>query len=280
LVGVSQADRKNNRNPVNAKIQAEMEKMNWARENQAMRFLIDPQIAEIRLKYFVGDDLPKWLEESFKTLRAKDAKGLILDLRNNGGGEDMYGALLLSYLTDRPFRYLERIELKTIAPSFKRYSDWSSNVENSLREGTFSNPAGGFLGTTNLHQGLAVQKPSDHPFLGKVFVLTDGGTFSTAADFCAVTHHLNRATFVGEETGGGYCGNNSGFEPRVRLPNSKLQVRVPMYEYWNAVSAPERKRSGTIPDVPVETKVADWLLANDQPLEKALNLAKQGLSSQ
>jgi hypothetical protein len=101
LSGVSQIDRKNNRNPINSEIQADMEKMNWARENQAMRFLIDPEIAEIRLKYLVGHDFPKWLKGSFETLRAKGTKALILDLRNNGGGEDMYGALLLSYLTDR-----------------------------------------------------------------------------------------------------------------------------------------------------------------------------------
>jgi hypothetical protein len=183
LSGVSQADRKNNRNPVNSEIQADMEKMNWARENQARRFLIDPEIAEIRLKYFVGDDFPKWLEESFKTLRAKDTKALILDLRNNGSGEDMYGALLLSYLTDRPLKYLERFELKTITPSFKRYLDWSSNVENSLREGTVSNPAGGFLATTNLHQGLAVQKPSDHPFLGKVLSLPMAAHFRQRRTF-------------------------------------------------------------------------------------------------
>jgi hypothetical protein len=280
LSGVSQADQKNNHNPVNAEIQGALEKINWSRENQALRFLNVPDIAEIRLKYFVGDDLPKWLAETFKTLREKKTKALIIDLRNNGGGEDMYGALLISYLTEQPFKYFERIELKTITPSFKRYSDWGSNVEKNWITSTIPNPAGGFLGTTNLHQGLAVQKPADHPFLGKVFVLTDGGTFSTAADFCAVLHHLKRATFVGEETGGGYYGNNSGFEPRLKLPNSKLQVRVPMYEYWNAVSAPDWKRHGTIPDVPVESRVADWLIAKDLPLETALNLAKQSLSGQ
>jgi len=88
-----------------------------------------------------------------------------------------------------------------------------------------------FTTTAKLHPGVAEQPPGKYLFMGKVFVLIDGGTFSTAADFCAVTHHLKRATFIGEETGGGYYGNNSGMQTVVTLPNSKTQIRVPMYEY-------------------------------------------------
>jgi hypothetical protein len=106
-----------------------------------------------------------------------------------------------------------------------------------------------------------------------VFVLIDGGTFSTAADFCAVAHHLGRATFIGEETGGGYYGNNSGLEAVVTLPNSQLRVRVPMYEYWKAVPRYDGRRRGTRPDRAVETTIADLLRGVDGALEVALKLA-------
>jgi C-terminal processing protease CtpA/Prc len=112
--------------------------------------------------------------------------------------------------------------------------------------------------------------------MGKVFVLIDGGTFSTAADFCAVTHHLKRATFIGEETGGGYYGNNSGLEATVTLPNSKFQVRVPMSEYWNAVPGYDGKRRGTLPDIAVETTTAGVLAGVDEQLAYALKLAGAG----
>ena len=104
-------------------------------------------------------------------------------------------------------------------------------------------------------------------------MLIDGGTFSTAADFCAVTHHLKRATFVGEETGGGYYGNNSGPDPRVTLPNSKLRVRLPMYEYWNAVPGYDGTRRGTRPDHVVQTKTANLLRGVDEQLDLAVRLA-------
>ena len=88
-----------------------------------------------------------------------------------------------------------------------------------------------------------------------------------------MTHHLKRATFIGEETGGGYYGNNSGTMPTVTLPNSKLQLRLPMYEYWNAVPGYDGKRHGTRPDYVVEFRVASLLRSVDEQLDLALKLA-------
>lgn len=276
LRGVVDADRKKNStaNSLNAGLQAGIAKLQWSSENLALRFLKDPEIAEIRIGGFGGSNFPHWMEETFRTLGEKGTRALIIDLRGNGGGADMLGAMLVSYLTDKPFRYFDHIDVKTINPSFKEHSDWSGN-EARLREGMTVNPAGGFLVTAKLHPGVGEQPPGKYPFRGKVFVLIDGGTFSTAADFCAVTHHLKRATFIGEETGGGYYGNNSGMQTIVTLPNSKMRIRVPMYEYWNAVPGYEGKRRGTRPDHVVETKIANLLRGVDEQLELALKLAAQ-----
>jgi hypothetical protein len=275
LAGVTDADRKKNQNPVNAEMQSNISILDWSKENQGLRFLKDPDVAQIRIRGFGGRDYPQWIENTFKTLGEKGTKALIIDLRGNGGGADMYGALLVSYLTDKPFRYFDHINVKTIAPSFKEHSDWRSERESQLRADLAANPAGGYLVTPKVHPGVAEQQPGKYPFLGKVFVLIDGGSFSTTADFCAVTHHLKRATFIGEETGGGYYGNNSGMQTVVTLPNSKLQVRVPMYEYWNAVPGYDGKRRGTRPDYVVETKAANLLSGLDEQLDLALKLATQ-----
>ena len=273
LKGVLDADRAKNKNNVNAAVQVSLATLDWSRENLAMRFLKDPEIAQIRIRGFGGRDYPQWIESSFKTLKEKGTKTLIVDLRGNGGGSDMFGAMLVSYLTDKPFRYFDHINVKTIDPSFKQFSDWRTEREGDLRNGVATNPKGGYLVTAKLHPGVAEQPPGKYPFTGKTFVLIDGGTFSTAADFCAVIHHLKRATFIGEETGGGYYGNNSGMQAIVTLPNSKARVRIPMYEYWNAVPGYDGKRRGTKPDHAVETRIADMLRGIDRQLELALNLS-------
>jgi C-terminal processing protease CtpA/Prc len=273
LTGITNEERKNIENPVNAELKASLAKMAWTRGNLSLRFIKDPDVAQIRIEGFGGNDYPKWMEDTFRTLREKGTKTLIVDLRGNGGGADMYGAMLVSYLTDKPFRYFDHINVKTINPSFAEFSDWSRDREPRLRELMKPNPAGGYLVPPQLHPGVGEQPPGKNPFLGKVFVLIDGGTFSTAADFCAVAHHLKRATFIGEETGGGYYGNNSGMQIMLTLPNSKLRVRIPMYEYWNAVPGYEGTRRGTRPDQVVETKVSNLLKGIDEQLNVALKIA-------
>jgi len=188
--------------------------------------------------------------------------------------------MLVGHLTDKPFRYFDHISVKTLSPSFKEHLDWPADLEAKLHDGTTVDPAGGYLVTAKLRPGVAEQQPGKYPFLGKVFVLTEGGTFSTAADFCAATHHLKRATFIGEETGGGYCGNNSGMMPTLTLPNSKIGVGLPIYEYWNAVPGYEGRRPGTIPDHVVELKTADLLRGVDKPLDLALKLADAGATAE
>ena len=274
LNGVLEADRSKNQNPVNADLKASLARLDWTTGNLTVRFLKDPDVAEIRIRGFGGNDYPKWMEDTFKMLSEKGTKSLIIDLRGNGGGADMYGAMLVSYLTDKPFRYFDHIDVITINPSFKEYSDWRGD-EAKLLERMTRNPSGGFLVNEKGHPGVVEQPPSKYPFMGKVFVLIDGGTFSTAADFCAVTHHLKRATFIGEETAGGYYGNNSGMQTILTLPNSKLRIRIPMFQYWNAVPGYDGKRRGTKPDHVVETKIANLLRGVDEQLDLAVKLASQ-----
>ena len=63
---------------------------------------------------------PAALDSVFGLVHASGARSLVLDLRGNGGGVDEYGALLLSYLTDRyPELSSEKLqELRTLGERF------------------------------------------------------------------------------------------------------------------------------------------------------------------
>ena len=278
LAGVTEAQRQANHNPVNDAMLAGLAKVRGeSYEKRSLRFLKDPDIAEIRIPLFMGDDYPRFIEETFRALREKGTKTLIIDLRSNGGGEDTYGIMLISYLTDKPFRYVDRATVKTITWSFQDHWDAKRLDAEQLahvREGLVPNPEGGYFVTEKLGEFLGEKQPAGSPFRGKVFILIDGGTFSTAADFCAVTHHLKLATFIGEETAGAYCGNNSATEPTVTLPNSKVRFGLPLSSSWNAVGD-KANRHGTNPDYVAVSKTADFLRGVDTQLELALKLARR-----
>ena len=93
----------------------------------------------------------------------------------------------------------------------------------------------------------------------------------------ATLHHLKRATFIGEETCGGYQGNTSGLNALIVLPHSGLRLRIQMYDYWNPVFPAEPGR-GTLADYPVETRIADLLRGADPQWERAVALAREAVA--
>ena len=269
LAGVRTADRQADTNPVNAQILANVRRLRGPADNISLGFIDDPAIAHVRVRSFAGGTFYSTIDSVFRTLRERGTRALILDLRGNGGGQDMYGARLVAQFTDAPFRYFDHIKVRTTSPSF---ADGAAADRNAVPSGYVRDPDGGFRVTAARHPGVGEQRPGAHPFLGTVIVLTDGGTFSTASDVAAVLHHVRRPTYVGEETGGGYEGNTSGMSVPLTLSNSGLRLRVQMWDYYNAV--PRNNGRGTIPDEQVVRRVADLLRGVDAPLERAIELAR------
>lgn len=269
--GITNAERTHVNNPVNATMRANAARLRGPGENVSLRWVQAPAVAVVRVRAFDGTRYPTELDSVFRLIRDGGARSVILDLRGNGGGVDLYGAQLVGEFMDRPFRYFDRIHLATIRPSF---ATWKASTFDDVRNGAVPDPAGGYLVTTARHRGVAEQLPGPVPFTGRLVVLLDGDTFSTAADVVAVLRSHNRATFVGEESGGAYEGNTSGLNAQVVLPASGLKLRIQMDQYWNAVT-PVPGGRGTLPDYPVATRVADILRGVDPQMEKALELARR-----
>lgn len=270
--GVMNNDREKNRNNnvVNGKISSNVAKLTGPKENIALQFP-RADIAYLCIRGFQGDNFNQQIDSIFKVVQDKKSKAFILDLRGNGGGVDQYGAFLVSQFVNKPFRYFDRIHLTTLQPSFTSFTE---KTLEDLRSGTVIDPKGGYLVTAKLHPGVGEQQPGNYPFTGKTHVLIDGQTFSTAADVTALMRHLTNAVFIGEETGGGFEGNTSGLNAQLKLPHSKLGLRVQMYEYWNAVPVKERGR-GTLPDHFIPTRITDLLQGIDAQLDRAITLASK-----
>lgn len=172
-----------------------------------------------------------FLKSSFININNSKTKNLIIDVRGNGGGDDNYGATLVSYLTNEPFKYFGHIEVT------ENYDGWGQiQVIDSDKR----------LMTS--HQGLSYYQPNLNRFQGNTYILIDGGSFSTTADFVSVSKNIQAATVIGEETGGGAYGNTSGASKRVTLKNSRISVNIPMWKYHTAVEYKESIGHGVFPD--------------------------------
>ena len=113
-------------------------------------------------------------------------------------------------------------------------------------------------------------EPYENNFKGEIVVLINAYTFSAASDFSARLHYAKRATFIGEETGGSYIGNISGFSSGLDLPNSKVGVSISLVDTRQAFFDSNWTDRGVIPDIFVEPSVMDVLNGEDAVLKKAL----------
>jgi len=243
-----------------------------------LEFIDGGGIARMTVREFDGfvDDerkrgLGEFFQEAFRQLAARKTGVLILDLRDNRGGDDKLGTTLLSFLLGQPFEH---------------YKDIVANKTSfTLGDGLF--------GTTRItlpyktekrgdnlyhiidYPNLGVLQPSGPTFSGKVYVLMNGGSFSTAAEVISQLHSRGRAEFIGEEAGGAYDGNNSGTIAKVILPNTRLTLQVPLISYYLAVQGGVDNSRGVRPDHPVAYSISDYLMGADKEMTLAVELARR-----
>jgi CubicO group peptidase (beta-lactamase class C family) len=216
--------------------------------------------------------LGEFIPEAFAQFQRKGTRSLILDLRNNGGGDDDLGKLLFSYLTDRPFQYYNDLVINALHFDFMRYAQQPDDIPEHVKD-VQKMPDGRYRLISHPNWGL--QQPQQPGFAGKVFILMNGGSFSTTCEFISIMHFHHRAVFIGEEAGGGYYGNTSGFMPILALPNTKLTLRVPLMKYVLAVSGYRFPKRGVMPDYPIQPTIADMLAGRDPQMAFALTLASK-----
>ncbi|MFL5478390.1 MAG: S41 family peptidase [Gemmatimonadaceae bacterium] len=150
---------------------------------------------------------------------AADAKGVILDLRANGGGSPRTVALIASYMFGAKPVLLNSLYFRPV----NRTDDF------------YTQP--GVSGTK-----LGPDKP--------VFILTSSRTFSGAEEFAYDLQTLKRAKIVGETTGGG--ANPGGPVP---LPYG-MTLFVPTGRAINPITKTNWEGVGVKPDVAVEADSA------------------------
>lgn len=193
-------------------------------------------------------DFTDFLDSAFIQLKEKKVTSLIIDLRGNGGGRDAYGSLLYSYLSDAAFHYYQQLET-------------------SLR-----------ILEEKEHPNLSLQQPKQNSFSERIYILINGMSFSATSEFSTVVNNNNRAIFIGEETGGTYCGNTSGQFIQTTLPYSRFTVSYPTIKYTMFTIDKKNIDRGIIPDHIIKPTIENLINKKDVQLIKAIELAKKNNS--
>ena len=209
-------------------------------------------------------DYIKFLKETFNEFKENNIKSLIIDLRNNDGGDDVYGKILASHFFDKPFNYYRSLQFKDTSFNFLKYTTISNEEWKELTK-TAKKDSNNWYDYTD-HPNLGKQENLSPHFNGKVYVLINGNSFSTTGEVTSILHFYKKAKFVGEECGADYYGSNSGFIAVLTLPNTKMRISIPLLKYMMAVNNYPEDR-GIIPDYPFSPDMKDLVNGKDSEIE-------------
>lgn len=235
-------------------------------------------VSTFRNDLFEKDGTPfsKYLEQFFTELDKKNTKNLIVDLRNNGGGYSEYGAQLLSYLADTAFVYCRNLWVTS-----NKLSDF---LEYDIPETFKGFPNGAEKAAIgfkwNEHSTLGWRQPAASRFKGKVYFLINGGGASTTSEVASIAKDNKMGTFIGEEVGGEYKGDNGGVLAWLTLPNTKVKARIAVVKYELAVNEINNNdqslfgRNGALPDYYIFPTLEDFIGNKDPELAFTLQLIK------
>ncbi|MFD2200831.1 S41 family peptidase [Shivajiella indica] len=216
-------------------------------------------------------DFKKFLKNSFTQINENPVDDLVIDLRGNEGGNENWGIELYKYIAKEPFRYYERISVKQ-----KQKVDFESKTSTLFKLATLFNKNGKYGKEFTVQKGLKKQKPYKIAYGGRVYLLLDGQSFSVTTEFASRAKSDGRVTIIGSETAGGYAMNTSGFFSIVTLPNSKIDLGIPLlgFHMENLTDVNPMDR-GILPDYPVEVTVQDIIGKTDPIMDFSLELIKK-----
>ena len=235
-------------------------------------YLIDKldHTALLDINSFPTGKFKAYYKQVFKMADDNDIQNLIIDLRGNGGGYFPNATNLLRYLMpekyslsfSRPKNKIKKNKHLQLSPIDKT----TKALFNLIPDRNKQDPDRNFE--------LRFKPKKKNHFDGKIYLLTDGATFSMSSYVTTKLKHYTDCTIIGQETGGGEKGSYALLWYKLRLPESEVQVSIPYYFLDHAVE-PTLKGRGVMPDYPIEYDYDEIFLRIDKEMIMAEGLIRE-----
>lgn len=204
-------------------------------------------IAYLKINSFGSDNFKEKIDSLYPTIL--QSSGLIIDLRENGGGDSRNAEYLVSHLTAMPYLNSKwQVRQYTPAFLFKDKITWVSGGAEEIPP-------------------IANKKI----YKGAVAVLIGPRTFSAAEDFLVAFDNAQIGTKIGSPTAG-----STGQQIYFDLPGggfARVCAKKDTYPDGKAFVG-----KGIIPDIKVNISLDDVQKGRDVILDKALNIIRKQIS--
>ncbi|MEL1250224.1 S41 family peptidase [Aurantiacibacter gilvus] len=184
-----------------------------------------------------------FVEEAFASLAASGASDLVIDLRDNSGGDASFSDLIIARLVNEPYRYASHYEVRAGANTKAAWADWEGDPE------SMAGRIAAALALAEEGERVVIDLPETQPILenafrGRVWVLVNQHSYSNAAVVAALMQDLDIATIMGEETSD--VPTTYGAVESFTLPHSGASIVYP--KAYMVRPSGDRSTRGVVPD--------------------------------
>ena len=216
-------------------------------------------------------DYKAFLADAFQQMENQQITDLIIDIRENNGGNDEMANELFSYLAEETPDYNREGRTRytsfpeELKPHIKTWGDnpWFYELKPKKKK-----PDNGYY----IFKEKSKRTKSDKSiFKGKVYLLTSSANTSLAFYTALRFKKQQLGLIIGDETGGNLNDVNGGQIIFLTLPNSQIEIDSPV---MGGFTVEPQANTGVMPDIFVEYQLEDIVEQRDIELQKVLALIR------
>jgi C-terminal processing protease CtpA/Prc len=239
----------------------------WPSENTNLDFeTLDGNVAYVSLNTFGNEQIVTEFEGYISALKKHDH--VILDLRNNNGGNSTNGYNILKYFASKPFK-TSRWQTREHKAAYKAWGEYVDTTDGHELEDRESESLLTSIGQYwHIEEGEMIEPNFQIKLQKKLIVLIGNHTASAAEDFLVALDDLGIGLLIGQPTYG-----STGQPLSLQLPrgaSARICTKKDTYP-----DGREFVGYGIQPDILIEKTVEDYLSGKDVELEMALNVLRE-----
>ena len=210
---------------------------------------------------------------SFEALLRTKARALLIDVRDNPGGDNSFSDVMVARYATKPFRFAKDFRIKVSDAATGSNRQRLALAPNDTESMSFKFAAA----YARHHPGevFSFEIPEVQPraggrFSGKVYLLINRHSYSNTVQVAAMSHDYGFATIMGEETSD--LATTYGAMEQFKLTGTGIEVGFPKAQIIRVNG--DMAARGVVPDVAIETPIVE--APSDPVLQRALAIAAAG----
>jgi hypothetical protein len=214
----------------------------------------------------------EFIDHAFDEFLAAGASRLIIDLRGNPGGDNLFSDVMVSWFATEPFRFASQFKIKVSAESIG--ANAARIAEDAEAAGPVSRQFADLYARSRIGDVVDFAIPEASPragkrFEGKVFVLIDRQSYSNAVAVAALVQDYRFGVIVGEATSD--MATTYGAMEQFALKHTGLKVGYPKARLVRPNG--DLRSRGVMPDIPIRVPIVQS--PRDEVLQEAIAIARR-----